>query len=105
MCGRFTQRKSAERVQKEFKVADVPSVEARYNIAPQQNILAVRRTGEGNEAVILKWGLVPTWAKDDSLGSKLINARSETVAEKPSFREAFKKRRCIIPADGFYEFM
>ena len=78
-------------------------MEARYNIAPTQDILSIRRTEDNREAVFLKWGLVPSWAKDVSIGAKLINARSETLTEKPSFREAFKKRRCIIPADGFYE--
>jgi putative SOS response-associated peptidase YedK len=78
-------------------------MEARYNIAPTQDILSIRRAEDAREAVFLTWGLVPSWAKDVSIGAKLINARSETVTEKPSFREAFKKRRCIIPADGFYE--
>jgi putative SOS response-associated peptidase YedK len=103
MCGRFAQRSDPKRLAREFKVAEVPNVEARYNIAPTQDILSVRRTEDGREAAMLKWGLVPSWAKDISIGSKLINARSETVTEKPSFREAFMKRRCIIPADGFYE--
>jgi putative SOS response-associated peptidase YedK len=103
MCGRFTQRKPAERVKREFQLEDIPSIEARYNIAPTQDILAIRRIEKSNEAVMFKWGLIPSWAKDESIGSKLINARSETVEEKPSFRVAFKRRRCIIPVDGFYE--
>lgn len=103
MCGRFAQRTNPKRLAKEFKVAEVPDVEARYNIAPTQDILSIRCAEDDREAVFLKWGLVPSWAKDVSIGAKLINARSETVTEKPSFREAFKKRRCIIPADGFYE--
>jgi putative SOS response-associated peptidase YedK len=103
MCGRFAQRSDPRRIANEFKVADMPQVEARYNIAPTQDILSIRRAEDNREAVFLKWGLVPSWAKDVSIGAKLINARSETVTEKPSFREAFKKRRCIIPADGFYE--
>lgn len=103
MCGRFAQRSDPKRLAKEFKVAEVPQVEARYNIAPTQEILAVREFGDGREMTFFKWGLVPSWAKDVSMGARLINARSETVGEKPSFREAFKKRRCIIPADGFYE--
>jgi putative SOS response-associated peptidase YedK len=65
--------------------------------------LGVRQTPDGREVSFLKWGLIPSWAKDRSMGAKLINARSKTVTEKPSFREAFKHRRCIIPADGFYE--
>lgn len=105
MCGRFTQRKPTERIVKEFQLEEAPKIEARYNIAPTQNVLAIRRTPDGNEAVMLKWGLIPSWAKDASIAAKLINARSETVEEKPSFREAFKRRRCIIPADGFYEWV
>jgi putative SOS response-associated peptidase YedK len=103
MCGRFTLRAPAERVKREFRLEEAPSVEARYNIAPTQSVLAVRRASDEREAVLLRWGLIPSWAKDGSMGAKLINARSETVEEKPSFREAFKRRRCIIPADGFYE--
>jgi putative SOS response-associated peptidase YedK len=103
MCGRFAQRSDPKRLAREFKVAEVPDLEARYNIAPTQDILSIRQLESDREAVFLTWGLVPSWAKDVSIGSKLINARSETVTEKPSFREAFKKRRCIIPADGFYE--
>ena len=103
MCGRFTQRTPGARLAQEFQVDEVPPVEARYNIAPTQTVIGVRQTAAGREAKFLKWGLIPSWAKDPSIGAKLINARSETVTEKPSFREAFKKRRCIIPADGFYE--
>lgn len=103
MCGRFTLRAPADRVKREFQLEEVPSIEARFNIAPTQSVLAVRSIADEREAVLLKWGLIPSWAKDNSIGAKLINARSETVEEKPSFREAFKRRRCIIPADGFYE--
>jgi len=103
MCGRFAQRSDPKRLAKEFKVEEVPQVEARYNIAPTQEILAVRESPDGREMTFFKWGLVPSWAKDVSMGARLINARSETIEEKPSFRDAFKKRRCIIPADGFYE--
>jgi putative SOS response-associated peptidase YedK len=103
MCGRFAQRSDPKRLAKEFNVAEVPELEPRYNIAPTQDILNIRQTEDEREAVFLKWGLVPSWAKDITIGAKLINARSETITEKPSFREAFKKRRCIIPANGFYE--
>lgn len=103
MCGRFTLRKPAERIAREFQLVEVPTIEFRYNIAPTQNILAIRHSPDGREGGMFKWGLIPSWAKDASIGAKLINARSETVAEKPSFRESFKRRRCIIPADGFYE--
>jgi putative SOS response-associated peptidase YedK len=103
MCGRFTLRTPKERIKREFQLQEEPFVEARYNIAPTQNVLAVRQSTDGREAVELKWGLIPSWAKDASMGARLINARSETVTEKPSFREAFKRRRVIIPADGIYE--
>ena len=75
----------------------------RFNIAPTQEVSAVRDLGEGRELEFLRWGLIPSWAKDKSIGAKLINARAETVAEKPAFRSAFKHRRCLIPADGFFE--
>jgi len=103
MCGRYARSSGPEKLAKEFKVAEVPRVEASYNIAPTQEVLAVRESPDGREMTFFRWGLVPSWAKDTSMGARLINARSETVAEKPAFREAFKQRRCIIPADGFYE--
>jgi len=103
MCGRFALRTPPKNLAKHFQVTAAPTVEARYNIAPTQNILAVKETPDGREMTLLKWGLVPSWAKDASMGARLINARSETVTEKPAFREAFKRRRCLIPADGFYE--
>lgn len=103
MCGRFAQRTDPKRVAKWFGVEEVPELEPRYNIAPTQEITAVRETEDGREMAFYKWGLIPSWAKDTSMGARLINARSETVREKPAFRHAFKQRRCIIPADGFYE--
>jgi putative SOS response-associated peptidase YedK len=103
MCGRFTLRTPEKVLANEFGVTEVPSVEARYNIAPTQTILAVQQTPDGRQAKLLKWGLIPSWAKDPAMGAKLINARSETVTEKPAFRDAFRRRRCLIPADGFYE--
>jgi putative SOS response-associated peptidase YedK len=103
MCGRFAQRSQAGKVAKQFKVDDVPPLAERYNVAPSQAVLAVREALGGREATLLKWGLVPHWAKDPGIGNKLINARSETVTEKPSFREAFARRRCLVPVDGFYE--
>jgi putative SOS response-associated peptidase YedK len=103
MCGRFAQRSDPKRLAKEFGVAEAPRAEARYNVAPTQNILGVRAISDEREMTFFKWGLIPSWAKDTSMGARLINARSETVEEKPSFRQAFKQRRCIIPADGFYE--
>jgi putative SOS response-associated peptidase YedK len=103
MCGRFAQRSDPKRLAEEFKVAEVPQAEARYNVAPTQSILGVRTVSDEREMTFFKWGLIPSWAKDTSMGARLINARAETVEEKPSFRQAFKQRRCIIPADGFYE--
>jgi putative SOS response-associated peptidase YedK len=103
MCGRFAQRTDPKRVAKWFGVEEAPELEPRYNIAPTQEITAVRETKDGREIAFYKWGLIPSWAKDTSMGARLINARSETVREKPAFRQAFKQRRCIIPADGFYE--
>jgi len=105
MCGRFTQKADKENIKKEFKIDSFQDtlLTPRYNIAPTQQIAAVRLLEGANELSMLKWGLVPSWAKDDSIGSKMINARAETLAEKPSFREAFRRRRLIIPASGFYE--
>jgi putative SOS response-associated peptidase YedK len=104
MCGRFTQRKPAK-VLREYFGVDVSETQPSFNVAPMQDVLAIRGGEAGRDAAWLKWGLVPSWAKDTSAGAHLINARSETVAEKPSFREAFKRRRCLIPADGFYEWV
>jgi putative SOS response-associated peptidase YedK len=103
MCGRFAQRSPARKITKKFKVEDVPPLAERYNVAPTQAVLAVREASGEREAALLKWGLVPRWAKDPAIGNKLINARSETVTEKPSFREAFTRRRCLVPVDGFFE--
>lgn len=103
MCGRFTQKSPPRKVTEKFGVGEVPPLVERFNVAPAQTVLAIREGGAGREAAFFKWGLVPRWAKDPAVGSKLINARSETVAEKPSFREAFRRRRCLVPADGFFE--
>jgi putative SOS response-associated peptidase YedK len=105
MCGRFTLRAPAAAVRDFFPLFDVPEdLEARYNVAPTQAVLTVR-AGEGGkqEWVRLRWGLVPAWADDPSIGNRLINARSETAASKASFRSAFRGRRCLVLADGFYE--
>jgi putative SOS response-associated peptidase YedK len=103
MCGRFVRHSSLELIEKTFNV-DRPAFEATqsYNIAPTQAVLAVVRNGHAG-LVQLHWGLVPFFAKDASGASRMINARSETLATKPSFRNAFRKRRCLIVADGFYE--
>jgi putative SOS response-associated peptidase YedK len=85
---------------------NIPEYTQRYNIAPTQPIPVIRRTPEGTlQADMLKWGLIPSWSKDPAIGSRLINARAETLAEKPSFRNAFKSRRCLILGDGFYEWL
>jgi putative SOS response-associated peptidase YedK len=103
MCGRFVQKSDLRKIAPLFNAAIVESeVQASYNIAPRQPIAVIMEKGK-RKIVTMKWGLVPHWAKDETIGNKLINARSETVTEKPSFRDSFKKRRCLIIADGFYE--
>ena len=102
MCGRFSLKTPSKVLAKAFKI-EVPTLPLRYNIAPTQQVAAVRSRPDGRELALLKWGLVPSWAKDASIGSRMINARAETVAEKPAYRWAFRRRRCLVPADGFYE--
>lgn len=104
MCGRFTLTTPTKDLATLFDLESVPNLEPRYNIAPTQAVAAVRLTpGAHREFTLMRWGLIPSWAKDPGIGNSLINARAETVAEKPSFRTAFKRRRCLIPADGFFE--
>lgn len=105
MCGRFTNKATKQQIEKEFKtVGKNPEIFApRYNIAPSQLIEVVFAPEAERLLAQLKWGLVPSWAKDAEIGNRMINARAETLDEKPSFRDAFKKRRCLIPATGFYE--
>ena len=103
MCGRFTLTIDSEELQEQFPGFTFPAAVApRYNIAPGQPLLAIPNDGKLT-ADLLTWGLIPTWAKDPSIGSRMINARAETLAEKPSFRGSFKYKRCLIPADGFFE--
>jgi putative SOS response-associated peptidase YedK len=107
MCGRFTLRASTNVLAEQFAaIADIV-FEPRFNVAPTQPIAAVRIRPNGRppqrELTPLRWGLIPSWAKDVGIGSRMINARSETVSEKPAFRAAFRRRRCLIPADGFFE--
>ncbi len=102
MCGRYTLKSDGRRVAKAFGLAETPEFAERYNIAPTQNVSVVLEEN-GRKLETVHWGLIPSWSKDPSIGSRMINARAETVSEKPSFRSAFKKRRCLIPADGFYE--
>ena len=104
MCGRFTLKTPSRDIATLFDDLSIPSLTPRYNICPTQHVLSVRQSKNGeNEAVNLRWGLVPFWAKELKVGARMINARSETVATKPSFRAAFKSRRCLVVADGFYE--
>lgn len=113
MCGRFTliawdeveQRflpagSGMEMIHERFEGADPAP---RYNIAPTQDVLTITKDGESNTARFMRWGLVPSWAKDVSIGNRMINARAETLAERPSFRAAFRRRRCLVVADSFYE--
>ena len=105
MCARFTLVTPAKDVAEEFQLEEIPSLAPRYNVAPTQPVATVRRKeGRGKrEFASLRWGLIPSWAKDLKIGARMINARAETLSEKPAFREAFRERRCLIPADGFYE--
>lgn len=106
MCGRFTLFEPNESLRGIFGVAAADLPGPRYNISPSQPIAAVRISPGAKprrELVLLRWGLVPSWAKDPSIGNRMINARAETVPEKPAFRSAWKSRRCLIPANGFYE--
>lgn len=104
MCGRFTLHTSGADLAAIFGLSKVLDVPARYNIAPTQGILTLHAADDGAlEPVTMRWGLIPSWAKDAKIASSTINAKAETVATKPAFRSAFKRRRCLIPADGFYE--
>ena len=111
MCGRYTVR-SIQPVAELFGISLPPEFQPRYNIAPTQDALVVRSAAESvgpagvtrtRRGDLLRWGLVPSWADDPSVGNRMINARAETAAQKPAFREAMKRRRCLVPADGFYE--
>ena len=104
MCGRFAFYSPSEATAALFGASGSLDVKPRYNIAPTQDIAAICLDKDGGrELKSLRWGLVPSWAKDPSIGNRMINARAETVAEKPSFRAAYRKRRCLVLADGFYE--
>jgi putative SOS response-associated peptidase YedK len=105
MCGRFTLNTSSQIIAELFKLSEVPNIQPRYNIAPTQSIATVTVDSEKmqRQFQFMRWGLIPSWAKDLKIASHTINARSETVAEKPAFRSAIKHRRCLIIADGFYE--
>lgn len=107
MCGRFALYADYDTLLKRFDIEETAigqaAYEERYNVAPSQEILAIISDGQNNRLGTLRWGLIPPWAKDKKIGYKMINARGETAAEKPSFRHAFKKKRCLIPANAFYE--
>jgi putative SOS response-associated peptidase YedK len=104
MCGRYTLRTPVDSLVEAFEIDEYPaSIIPNYNTAPTQEVAAVVEEDEKRKLEVFRWGLIPSWAKDAAIGNKMINARAETVSEKPSFRSAFKKRRCLILADGFYE--
>ena len=104
MCGRFTLTATADDIATRFGLQNVPPFPPRYNIAPSQPVAVIRQLQhQSREFRLMQWGLIPSWAKDPSMGANLINARCETAHEKPSFRTALKYRRCLIPASGFYE--
>ena len=104
MCGRYSLTSDMDELQLRFgfRAGDLRHT-PRYNIAPTQEVLTVTNNGEENHGQFMKWGLIPFWAKDPKIGSRMINARAETVVEKHSYRKAFQERRCLVLADGFYE--
>ena len=105
MCGRFSQAQIAELDREIANLLEAPPLEPRFNVAPTQDAAVVRErpAGGGRVVQLLRWGLIPRWAKDPAIGNRMINARSETVAEKPAFKTPFLRQRCLVPADGFYE--
>ena len=108
MCGRFVAASSPALLADRFAVDEIDAsvgdaTAPDYNVSPRRNVLVVREHEDHRVLSRLRWGLVPSWAKDPGIGDKMINARAETVAEKPAYRRAFAKKRCIVPADGFYE--
>ena len=104
MCGRYAFYSPREAIERVFGVADAPEVEPRWNIAPTQYVPAVLVDGDDQRVLrLLRWGLVPFWSRDESIGNRMINARAETLTRNAAFREAFEQRRCLIPVSGFYE--
>lgn len=103
MCGRYTLHQTTENIAKRFKVKVPKQVAANYNVAPGQMMPVITENESGRQLEIMKWGLVPVWAKDPKIGYRLINARADGIFDKPSWRTAIKRRRCLVPADGFYE--
>jgi len=108
MCGRYRLSRRKQMIEEYFgTVSDEDDWIPRYNVAPTQPVPVIRQNPKEphRELSLLRWGLIPSWAKDSSIGAQTINARSETAATKPAFRDALKSRRCLIPADGFYEWV
>jgi putative SOS response-associated peptidase YedK len=103
MCGRYTLIRPAEEVARAFDLAEWPDWQPRYNVAPTQQAFVVRQDGSARAGSLMRWGLVPPWSKGPGDGPPLINARADTAHEKPAFRSAFRKRRCLLIQDGFYE--
>ena len=105
MCGRFALFAAGDEIAERFPLPEPPLLDSRYNIAPSQTVVTVRSTDAAREARFLRWGLIPSWASNPKIAYQLSNARSETVSQKPSFRSAFKQRRCLIPASAYYEWV
>jgi putative SOS response-associated peptidase YedK len=104
MCGRYVLYGNPSRYSENFQTENWPEFPDRYNIAPSSWVPVIRQSPQGSRVTdLLRWGLIPNWSRDEAIGAKLNNARGESVAEKPSFRAAFRRRRCIVPATGFYE--
>ncbi|HEY0845184.1 MAG TPA: SOS response-associated peptidase [Noviherbaspirillum sp.] len=103
MCGRFASTHSPNQLQQWYDALVMPEFPVRYNVAPGAFIVAIRNAPEGRVGSMMRWGFIPSWAKDPASMPMLNNARGETVAEKPMFRQAFRRRRCLIPVSGFYE--
>lgn len=102
MCGRYTLTADSRKIAESFGVEPALATGPRYNIAPTQQVVAIIKNGTAHLS-LLRWGLIPSWAKDEAIGSRMINARAETLAEKPSFKHLLRRRRCLVIADGFYE--
>jgi putative SOS response-associated peptidase YedK len=105
LCGRYTLSTSGEDLAAQFEVSELAHWSPRFNIAPSQSVPILIRSGAETQVKLMHWGLVPGWAKDKKLSSRMINARAETVSEKPAFRAAYRKRRCLVLADGYYEWV
>src|SRR3982751_3208135 len=104
MCGRYTLRTPMQTLAEEFGiVGTLPEIQPRYNVAPTQEVAAVLTEDDERHLEMLRWGLIPSWADDPAIGNRMINARAETVSEKPAFRHALKAKRCLVVADGFFE--